>query len=393
VLKNIKMGNLIDNFNKKRMKKFLLKGILLSSCIILFMWSLSEERLINQHVDKALQLPIVSVLKAEPKDSSLTVKTSGITIARWPLIIKSAVGGRVVAMNGNTDPGQSLNKLQMLVQISPQPYRVSVSNAKSKVSRAEFELTNYKHKQYVAKKISGTKKLTSFGSFDIHISTAKSALNYAKSELEYALQMLKETNIKSPYPSIVVKKMVTPSQWVEVGEPLFEIISSESIDVKVELSEVNWQRLKNRISVGGVAKVMAPSGKEWFANVRYLAPILDDITRQRSLVLNIDSPFSGEDPLLPDQFVHVIFEGGNIKNIVNAPSSVLTQDGKVWTLLDERLFLEEIELIEQSSDVIKFRYINKPAINRLLVRFPLNSMLQGQKASPELFAKEKGNHK
>jgi RND family efflux transporter MFP subunit len=384
---------LIDNFNGEIVKKYLLKGILLSSCIALLIWSISEEETVNKHADKVQKIPTVSVLEALPSDSSLTVKASGLTIARWPLAIKSAVGGRVVSINENTNPGDSINRQQMLVEISAQPYRVSVGSAKAKVSRAEFELTNYKHKQYVAKKISGDKKLSSFGSFDAHILTAKSELNYAKSELEYALQMLKETNIKSPYPSIVVKKMVTPSQWVEVGEPLFEIISSESIDVKVELSEVNWKRLKNRISVGGVAKVMAPSGKEWFANVRYLAPILDDITRQRSLVLNIDSPFSGEDPLLPDQFVNVIFEGENIKNIVNAPSSVLTQDGKVWTLLDERLFLEEIELIEQSSDVIKFRYINKPAINRLLVRFPLNSMLQGQKASPELFAKEKGNHK
>jgi hypothetical protein len=91
--------------------------------------------------------------------------------------------------------------------------------------------------------------------------------------------------------------------------------------------------------------------------------------------------------------VNVIFEGENIENIVTAPSSALTQDGKVWTLLDGRLLLEEIELIEESSDVIKFRYINKPEINRLLVRFPLSSMLQGQEASPEFFANEAGDHK
>jgi RND family efflux transporter MFP subunit len=375
------------------MKKHFLKGIFLSSCIALLIWSLSEEDLINQRADKAQQLPTVSVLEVVPKDSSLTVKASGLTIARWPLAIKSAVVGRVVAIHENTNPGDSIDGLQMLVKISAQPYRVSVGSAKAKVSRAEFELTNYKHKQYVAKKISGEKKLSLFGSFEAHILTAKSELNYAKSELEYALQMLKETNVKSPYPSIVVKKMVTPSQWVEVGEPLFEIISSESIDVKVQLSELNWKRLQSRISVGGVAKVAAPSGKEWLASVRYLAPILDDITRQRSLVLNINKPFSGEDPLLPDQFVNVIFEGENIENIVTAPSSALTQDGKVWTLLDGRLLLEEIELIEESSDVIKFRYINKPEINRLLVRFPLSSMLQGQEASPEFFANEAGDHK
>ncbi|MCG6202886.1 efflux RND transporter periplasmic adaptor subunit, partial [Psychromonas antarctica] len=389
----IKKCNLIDNFNGAVVKKYLLKGILLSSCIALLIWSVSEEDIVNKQADKEQKNPTVSVLAVLPSDSSLTVKVSGLTIARWPLAVKSAVGGRVVALNGNTNPGDSINKLQMLVQISSQPYRVSVSRAQAKVSRAEFELTNYKHKQYVAKKISGETKLSPFGSFDAHILTAKSELNYAKSELEYALQMLKEANIKSPYPAVVVKKMVTPSQWVEVGEPLFEIISSESIDVKVELSDINWQRLKSRISVGGVAKVAAPSGKEWLAHVRYLAPILDDITRQRSLVLNINKPFSGEDPLLPDQFVNVIFEGENIENIVNAPSSALTQDGKVWTLLDGQLFLEEIELIEQSSDVIKFRYINKPEINRLLVRFPLNSMLQGQQASPKLLANEAGEYK
>jgi multidrug efflux pump subunit AcrA (membrane-fusion protein) len=188
------------------MKKHFLKGIFLSSCIALLIWSLSEEDLINQRADKAQQLPTVSVLEVVPKDSSLTVKASGLTIARWPLAIKSAVVGRVVAIHENTNPGDSIDGLQMLVKISAQPYRVSVGSAKAKVSRAEFELTNYKHKQYVAKKISGEKKLSLFGSFEAHILTAKSELNYAKSELEYALQMLKETNVKSPYPSIVVKK-------------------------------------------------------------------------------------------------------------------------------------------------------------------------------------------
>ncbi|MCE0494485.1 efflux RND transporter periplasmic adaptor subunit [Vibrio salinus] len=365
------------------MKKYVWKVLILSVGGLLLLWSLSEKsrNIPPEHQNESI--PGVSVIKVIPAQSSLSVKVSGITMARWPLLMKSAVSGRVISIGGKTSPGDHLEEKQTLLKISPVSYQVAVDDARTKVAKAQFELMNYRHKQYVAEKISRGNKLSSFGRFEPHISMAKSELTSARTELAYAQEMLEQTTVKAPYPAIMVKKMVVPGQWVDAGESMFQIVSSESVDVRVELSRGDWQRLKRVLSVGCSAKVTAFPGTRWDASIRYISPVFDEKTRQRSLVLNVKHPFVGNDPLLPDQFVEVLFSVPLLRDVVEAPSSVLTQDGQVWSLVEGRLKLERIELIEETPGKVRFRYKQKPDQPRLLVRFPLSSMLQGQKALPE----------
>ncbi|EKN4581168.1 efflux RND transporter periplasmic adaptor subunit [Vibrio parahaemolyticus] len=370
------------------MKKNLLKGTILVVCIALFILSMDDTDFTsanNQTVTAPLQ---VTVLKMEPTNSDLIVTATGVTLARWPLTIKSAVSGRVLWVDSSTDPGQQVDKSQLLLRISPKPYQVSVSNAKAKVARAEFELENYQHQQYVANRTSGGKTLSSFGKFEPHIKTAQTELSYAMAELNYSEEMLNETKVTSPYNSVIVNKLVTPSQWVESGEALFDIMSSDYIDVRVELSELEWNRLKSQILIGNKATVLTSSNDEWTGEIRYLSPVLDSTTRQRSLVLTVEKPYASNQPLLPKQFVNVIFKGETLASVVEAPSSVLTTDGKVWTLENNLLILEDIELIEENGSSVKFKYVNDPNKPRLLVRFPLSSMLEGQVAEPKMVTGE-----
>lgn len=366
------------------MKKYLLKGLIISALMAILLLTFTESNITTSPKQGAHRPLNVSVIKVTPVTSTLVVTTTGITAARWPLTIKSAVSGRVLSIDDETEPGKSVSEGQLLMTISPTSYQVSIANAEAKVSKAEFELESYQHKQYVAEKVSGEKSLSAFGRFVPHIRMAKSDLSYAISELHYAREMLEETNIESPFDAIVVRKFVTPSQWVEVGQPLFELMSSKKVDVNVQLSEQEWHRLRFNIGIGSKAKVRSSSNEEWDAKVRYLSPVLDTTSRQRSITLTVDNPYISTQPILPQQFVHVVFKGESITSLVSAPSTVLTPDGRVWTLENNLLHIEKVELIEERGDLIKFKYSVEPNKPRLLVRFPLSSMLEGQIAEPQL---------
>ena len=162
----------------------------------------------------------------------------------------------------------------------------------------------------------------------------------------------------------------------------YRIAASIAVDIKVELSAQQWRRLT--LQKGNAVTVHTPDGVVWPAKIRYLNPIMDQTTRQRSIVLEVLSPYEGDTPLLPDQQVSVTFSGPALSDVVKAPASVITEDGKVWSLTESSLKLENIELLEEKPDYILYRYEEKPSTQRQLVLFPLSSMLQGQQATPLL---------
>jgi multidrug efflux pump subunit AcrA (membrane-fusion protein) len=111
---------------------------------------------------------------------------------------------------------------------------------------------------------------------------------------------------------------------------------------------------------------------------------MDPVTRQRSVTLKVLDPYRSDPPLLPDQQVKVSFQGPSLANIIKAPASVLTEDGKVWTVQDKTLVLEKVELLNEQPDSLQIRFINQPDTSRLLVLYPLGAMLEGQRVSPKL---------
>ena len=82
--------------------------------------------------------------------------------------------------------------------------------------------------------------------------------------------------------------------------------------------------------------------------------------------------------------VDVVFTGKAQANVVEAPATVMTPDHKVWSVIDNQLVLESVEIIEELPNAIKFRYINSPEKPRTLVLFPLSTMLEGQRVTTEL---------
>lgn len=77
--------------------------------------------------------------------------------------------------------------------------------------------------------------------------------------------------------------------------------------------------------------------------------------------------------------------------VVTAPATVMTEDGKVWTVRNDRLILEDIELLSERHQEIRFRFAREPDENRQVVRYPLSVMLEGQKVSPIAANDQGGN--
>lgn len=357
-----------------KLKQYLSILIPLGLLVIILLW-LGDESIQDIKVKEPEYSQVqVSILNVRPQTADITEHASGITMARWPTKLNAIVSGRVEFINTQLQPGELITKGSVLVRQQNHIYKADLASAQARVANTQLEIARIKNEQYVASK-SG-KAQSAFGRFEPHLHVANSEYLAAKAAQNLAQQQLKDSQTVAPFDAVILSDHLSPGQWLNTGELQYQIAASIVVDIKVELSAQQWRRLT--LQEGGAVSVRTPDDNTWPGKIRYLNPIMDQTTRQRSIVIEVLNPYQADTPLLPDQQVQVTFSGPALVNVIKAPASVITEDGKVWSLTEGKLQLEDIELLEEKADYLLYRYKNQPDQSRQLVLFPLSSMLQGQ---------------
>ena len=328
----------------------------------------------------------VSVVQVAPQTRQSTVKTTGITEAYWKTPVSASVAGRVLNIPDHLDPGTLITQGQLLAQLQKVDYQAAVDNAASKLADAQLNLAKEQRQQTVILKTASKALKTPYARHEPQVAAAQLAEQAAESVLANAQQQLNDTSVRAAFPSIILSRTVTPGRWVQAGTELFTVASSESLDVKVELPQELWQRL-GRLSKGTKVEVVTQAGKHWPASVRYFSPVRDQTTRQRSLVLKVDKPYSSNSPLLPDQLVTAQFNGRTLDNVWQLPTSSLTKDGQIW-LVDEHNQLKKavVNKVGETESVVWARLPKALSHSVQVVLYPLSSMLEGQVVQPQVVA-------
>ena len=366
------------------MKTKLFSLVAALSLLAVLLWLSNESSSAEQSTEQATTSKLnVSAIKVVPSTVVSSISAFGIAKARWPLNVISPVAGKIVQLAPELEPGQQVSTNTLLAGVLDTAYQYELSSAQARLAQAKLELARYQHEQYVAKQVNGKQKLSAYGRFEPHVAFATAELAAAKAQVNFSQQRLTDTKIRAPFNAIILEKHITPSQWINEGDVLFSVAATNFIDIDINIADSLWQRLnisQNSLS----ATVTAPSGQTWPAQIRYLKPTLNPQTRQRGLVLEVAKPYQTQSPLLPEQQVNVSFETAPQTNVVSAPATVLTPDNKVWSVVNNQLMLEAVEIIEEQASTVKFRYLNQPQQARTLVLFPLSSMLAGQAVTVEL---------
>lgn len=324
----------------------------------------------------------VSVLEVIPTthDSSLTLLAT--TSARWLIQLKTSSSAQLVWLNRDIEPGSLVTKGTHLAQLNDSALKANLAQANSGVKQAELNLKQAQHEQTVALKMLPSKKGSPFARREPQVSLAKAELNQAIQGYASATKLLEEAMIVAPFDAVIMYRHISPGEWLEASQVTFELAASDSLDVELPVSELHWQRVQSALHKPEI-KVLNRDGSEWPAQVRYVAPQADITTRQRKVILSVEQPYHGANPLLPNQQVKVVISLGTQPNIVALPLSAITRDGYVWTL-DEQNHLQKewVQLIEQAPDRVYCRFENESTKVRLVVVYPLQSMLPGKQVSP-----------
>ncbi|NAZ97620.1 efflux RND transporter periplasmic adaptor subunit [Vibrio toranzoniae] len=339
----------------------------------------------TQPVKKEAVLAPVSVLEVTPSQHQSTLTVLGVTAARWPVQLKASSSAQLKWLDESVEPGDLVNKGDVLARLDTSAVDANLAQALSSLKQAELELKQVKHEQTVALKMLNPKTSSSFARREPQMLAAKANLQQTKQAYVSAKKLVEESVITAPFDAVVMKRHISPREWVEAGQVTFELASSDSIDIELPISEMHWQQVQAALSEPSIM-VVNRSGNRWPAKVRYVSPQVDSVTRQRQVVLSVEAPYQSKPRLFPNQQVQAVVNLGLKDNVVSVPLSAMTRDGYVWTLdVGNRLRKESVTLIGQGSQELDIRFNDQSDKTRRVVQYPLSSMLIGKQVEPNFY--------
>ncbi|MGF1846041.1 efflux RND transporter periplasmic adaptor subunit [Vibrio lentus] len=339
----------------------------------------------TQPVKKEAVLAPVSVLEVTPSQHQSTLTVLGVTAARWPVQLKASSSAQLKWLDESIEPGNLVNKGDVLARLDTSAVDANLAQALSSLKQAELELKQAKHEQTVALKMLNPKTSSSFARREPQLLAAKANLKQAKQAYLSAQKLLEESEITAPFDAVIMKRHISPREWIEAGQVTFELAASDSIDIELPISEMHWQQVQAALTEPSIT-VVSRSGNQWPAKVRYVSPQVDSVTRQRQVVLSVEEPYQSKPRLFPNQQVQAVVNLGLKDNVVSVPLSAMTRDGYVWTLdSNDRLRKESVSLIGQGNQVLDIRFNQQSEQVRRVVQYPLSSMLIGKQVEPNFY--------
>ncbi len=324
----------------------------------------------------------VTVQEVSPSIHNAQLKLLATTSARWPIQLKASSNAQLIWLNPDITPGSLIKKGQKLAQLNTNTLKANVAQAYSELKQSELNLKQELHEQTVALSLLSAKTASSYARREPQVLAAKARLKQAQQALVSAKTLLSEANIIAPFDAIVLQKQVSPGEWVTAGQSLFELAASDTLDVELPVSERHWQHIQPALNNLDMS-VSTRSGTQWNAQLRYVEPMVDKVTRQRQFVLFVKHPYQGDTRLLPNQQVSVYIALGRQPNVAKIKACALTRDGYVWTLdAHNRLQKEWVDVVEAAQELVYVRFKHNSERRRRVVIYPLLSMLSGQQVSP-----------
>ncbi|TDR20848.1 efflux RND transporter periplasmic adaptor subunit [Marinicella litoralis] len=189
--------------------------------------------------------PVVKTAAAVTLEMAPIRVVAAYSKAKYITTIKAESSGRVIEL---ASVGQSLTAGESLGLIADEEYALRLNELKSEVASQQAQLEFLKSESIRLKSLE-SQNLTSGTALDknkAELAAAQADIAQARSRLQQLENNISKLTPKAPFNSFVTKQLSQPGQYLNQGQDLLEIMSSDDIEI---IAQVPF-RLKEVISKG-----------------------------------------------------------------------------------------------------------------------------------------------
>ena len=308
----------------------------------------------------------VEVYEAESADVRRTISAFGTARADRVVVVSAEISGRIVEADrlkvGRPVIGQHVEITadgrservtgDVLVHIDPEVYRHRLDRVEEQVEQNQrlLELQT-ERRDRITQDYENKEQLAAQGGFstsellrlELEVKQFQDAVMRLErdvalfeSDLELATIDFQNTEVRPPFSGIISQVMVEEGQYVQIGEPLFEITDNDLVEIPVAVSLADSVEIAAELSDGRYPEVALAQSEtapaKWFGSVLRISPVADEETRTVDVFIEVRND-EQDVPLRPGTFLHARIAGVVLRNAVLIPRDAII-DGSVFIVAE-----------------------------------------------------------
>ena len=254
------------------------------------------------------------------------IQATGELVAVEEASVAAEVSGRITKLR--VAEGAHVASGDVVLEIDRERRELELANERAMVAGARSEIAQEKRELERIRTLheSEAASQSQLDAASTRMRTAEAKLAAAEAKLGMAQLALRNASVTAPFDGMVARRFVSTGDHVTEGEPLFDLVALDPIEVEFHLSE----RDSARVAVGRPVDVrVTPYPEEVFhATVHVVSPRIDPATRTLRVKARVENP---ERKLLPGLFARADLGVAVRESVPMIPEQAVLQrsDGSV----------------------------------------------------------------
>jgi membrane fusion protein (multidrug efflux system) len=231
--------------------------------------------------------PVV-VTEVYVRDLEERIEASGELLAKNRADVAAQVAGEVSHI---LEEGDAVEEGDVVAEIDPEKRHLDLDRARAQLGEATANVAEQKREvermRVLAKR--NVASDTQLDAAETALETARARLAGARADVGVAERALRDATVTARFAGQIAQRYVQPGEFVQAGQPLFDLVSLDPVEVEFHLPEEDAARVREGIPI---EVTVAPYPDEVFdAIVHIVSPTIDRRTRTlrvRALVPNPD---------------------------------------------------------------------------------------------------------
>lgn len=286
----------------------------------------------SQETGPAIAAPPVLVERVEAQTLSERIEASGQLVAVDEASVAAEVAGRVTQLR--VEEGAAVSAGDIVLEIDRERRRLELASqqavaaeAREAITRAERELSRIR-----SLKERSAASQSRLDEAETELRQMQARLAAAEAQRGLAERAQRDASVAAPFAGLLARRYVSVGDFVAAGEPLFDLVALDPVEVEFHLTE----RDSGRVSLGDRVEVrVAPFPQEVFpATVHVVSPRIDEATRTLRVKARLDNR---EGRLRPGLFARADLGVAERQDVPMLPEEAVLQrsDGAVVFVLRE----------------------------------------------------------
>jgi RND family efflux transporter MFP subunit len=293
------------------------------------------------------------------------VDAMGTVVPAESVTLQPQVGGEIVSVSDDLEPGGLFSTGDELLRIDPRDYELAVLQRESEVAQAQSTLRLEQGQQTIARReFEILNESMQDDDRDLvlrkpQLESVRAQLALAKAKLEQAKLDLQRSRIRAPFNAIVESSEVDVGARVTSASTLATLAGTDScwLEVSVPVKQLKWIDIPRGSATQG-SRVRITNPVAWGAgafregHVIRLAGDLEEEGRMARLIVEVDDPFtlkpenSDKPVMLMGSYVSVEIAGRPLEQVATIAREHLRDGDRLWIMgADATLEIRTVDIV------------------------------------------------